>query len=233
MKPFGWIQPVAVAPAELMVSIALWQAAGAALSALVVWLVKGLLAIEAFSEPSLISFLLVLLWLVAALVVHLCFERLTTWWALAALALLSLLVGLLFASLFPLHVALIWFAIIGGMYLLSAAIARGFGSRLSAGGFYWLMALLGISLALAVNSLYDSNVLLWIASILAVLVLSMVSAQQSKVISFSARQLYAREFTTVQSSAIRGALAVRLGVINAIFNLLELLYSVLSAFHSR
>lgn len=233
MKPFGWIQPLPVAPAELRVGVSLWLAAGAALSALSAWLVRDVLALRAFSEPGLLIALIALLWLASAFLADYLYARLTTWWALAAQAALSLLSGLLFAGLLPLEATLMWFGIIGGMYLLNAVFTPLFGSRPSAGGHAFFMALGGILLAIAVNSLSDSSILMWTGSLVAVVVLSAVSARRSKMIHFSARQLYAREFTTVQSCAIRGALAVRLGVIGAIFALLELLSALLTSLQSR
>lgn len=232
MKPFGWIQPVQIAPTELMVNICLWLAAGMALSIATAWLVLDVMAIRAFTEHSAIIVLLVILWFVAALVLNALFDRFNTWSALAGLALMSILTGLLVASLFSFSGIVVHFAIIGGMYLISAAIAHFAGSRLR-GGYYWLMALAGILLAIAANSLRHSGPLLWFGSVLAVLFLSAVSARKSKAIALSARELYSRAFTTVQSCAIRGALATWLGVITTFFDILELLSYILPGTNSR
>ncbi|WP_086871677.1 Bax inhibitor-1 family protein [Kosakonia pseudosacchari] len=233
MKPFGWIQPAQVAPAELMVTICLWLAAGMALSIATAWLVLDVMAIRAFTEHSAIIVLLVILWFVAALVLNVLFDRFNTWLALAGLALMSILSGLLLASLFPLGGIVVHLAITGGMYLLGAAIAHFAGSSLRGSGYYWLMALAGLLLAITVNSLRHSGLLLWFGSIMAVLFFSAVSAYKSNAITVSARELYAREFTTVQSCAIRGALAVWLGVITAFFRTLELLSYLLPGTNSR
>ncbi|MDN2484370.1 Bax inhibitor-1 family protein [Kosakonia sacchari] len=233
MKPFGWIQPAQVAPAELMVNICLWLAAGMALSIATAWLVLDVMAIRAFTEHSAIIVLLAILWFAAALVLSVLFDRFNTWSALAGLALMSILSGLLLASLFPLGGIVVHLAITGGMYLLGAAIAHFAGSSLRGSGYYWLMALAGLLLAIAVNSLRHSGLLLWFGSIMAVLFFSAVSAYKSKSIAVSARKLYAREFTTVQSSAIRGALAIWLGVITAFFRTLELLSYLLPGTNSR
>lgn len=233
MKPFGWIQPAQVAPAELMVTICLWLAAGMALSIATAWLVLEVMAIRAFTEHSAIIVLLVILWFVAALVLNVLFDRFNTWSALAGLALMSILSGLLLASLFPLGGIVVHLAITGGMYLLGAAIAHFAGSFLRGSGYYWLMALAGLLLAITVNSLRHSGLLLWFGSIMSVLFFSAVSAYKSNAITVSARELYAREFTTVQSCAIRGALAVWLGVITAFFRTLELLSYLLPGTNSR
>lgn len=233
MKPFGWIQPAQVAPAELMVTICLWLAAGMALSIATAWLVLDVMAIRAFTEHSAIIVLLVILWFVAALALNVLFDRFNTWLALAGLVLMSILSGLLLASLFPLGGIVVHLAITGGMYLLGAAIAHFAGSSLRGSGYYWLMALAGLLLAIAVNSLRHSGLLLWFGSIMAVLFFSAVSAYKSNAITVSARELYAREFTTVQSCAIRGALAVWLGVITAFFRTLELLSYLLPGTNSR
>lgn len=233
MKPFGWIQPAQVVPAELMVTICLWLAAGMALSIATAWLVLDVMAIRAFTEHSAIIVLLVILWFVAALVLNVLFDRFNTWSALAGLALMSILSGLLLASLFPLGGIVVHLAITGGMYLLGAAIAHFAGSSLRGSGYYWLMALAGLLLAITVNSLRHSGLLLWFGSIMSVLFFSAVSAYKSNAITVSARELYAREFTTVQSCAIRGALAVWLGVITAFFRTLELLSYLLPGTNSR
>lgn len=233
MKPFGWIQPAQVAPAELMVTICLWLAAGMALSIATAWLVLDVMAIRAFTEHSAIIVLLVILWFVAALALNVLFDRFNTWSALAGLALMSILSGLLLASLFPLGGIVVHLAITGGMYLLGAAIAHFAGSSLRGSGYYWLMALAGLLLAITVNSLRHSGLLLWFGSIMSVLFFSAVSAYKSNAITVSARELYAREFTTVQSCAIRGALAIWLGVITAFFRTLELLSYLLPGTNSR
>lgn len=233
MKPFGWIQPAQVAPAELMVTICLWLAAGMALSIATAWLVLDVMAIRAFTEHSAIIVLLVILWFVAALALNVLFDRFNTWLALAGLVLMSILSGLLLASLFPLGGIVVHLAITGGMYLLGAAIAHFAGSSLRGSGYYWLMALAGLLLAITVNSLRHSGLLLWFGSIMAVLFFSAVSAYKSNAITVSARELYAREFTTVQSCAIRGALTIWLGVITAFFRTLELLSYLLPGTNSR
>ncbi len=70
------------------------------------------------------------------------------------------------------------------------------------------MVLIGLGLSALVNSLLHSSVWLWIGSMSLVLLFSLTTAYQTPRITGSARELYHRNFTTVQCCAIRGALAV-------------------------
>ena len=228
MRLFGWLAPVQVTPTELMVQVCLWLAAGMSFSAAVAWLVLDLLALPAFTEHSPIIVLLLLLWVITLITLWIVFERMKSGQAIMALALLSLINGLLAASLFPLTVCLLLYGVIGGMFLLSALLARFANSRLRAGHYYWLMALAGCALAAAANMLLNSGFLEWVATLFLVTLFSLVSAHKSQSILLSARQLYSQQFVTVRDCASRGALAIWLGSITAFFDLLECICVMLS-----
>lgn len=219
---FGWIKPVQVVPTDLMVKVCWWLSAGMFLSAATAWCVLDVLAIRAFTEHSAIIVLMTILWLVTVFALNMLFERFKTRSALIGLAMLSISSGLLSASLFALSACVLLFGVIGGMFALSAAIIWLIGDALYGARAYWLIAFTGCGLAALANILHHSSILLWIGSLFLVLLFSLMSARKSKAILLSARELYSREFTTVQCCATRGALSIWLEAILIFFEIVEL-----------
>ncbi|MGY5957773.1 Bax inhibitor-1 family protein [Kosakonia sp. BK9b] len=225
MKLFGWLRPAQVAPAQLMTGVCLWLAAAMLLSAAVAWWVLDVMAINAFRTPGPAIAVMIILWFATGGLLSLLFPRGKSVAALCGLTAVSLMTGLLFASLFSLPVLLLLFAVTGGMFAISAVVAR-LGIR--GGGYFFLMLLTGMGLAGLANSLQGSSGWLWTGSVMMVLMFSLVSVNRSRSIADSARGLYARDYTSVQCCALRGALAIYLGVITAFFELARLLVDLLA-----
>ncbi|MGG7445227.1 Bax inhibitor-1 family protein [Kosakonia oryzendophytica] len=229
MKPFGWIQPPQIAPTELITGVCLWLAAGMALSLGAAWWVLDVMPVRAFTAHGWLIAVLTILWFACGLTLNLFFARFGTRLAFCCLCVMSLLTGLLFASIFTLSSLALAFAVVGGMFLTSAALAHFTGAMLRGGGYCFVMVLIGLGLSALVNSLLHSSVWLWIGSMSLVLLFSLTTAYQTPRITGSARELYHRNFTTVQCCAIRGALAVYLGMSVALFEILRLLAEILTA----
>lgn len=229
MRVFGWIAPVQVTPVELLVKACLWLAAGMALSAALCWLVLDLLALPQFTEHSAIIVLLVILWFITLFALSMLFDRMKTLHAIGGLALLSVIGGLLAASLFSLQLCLVLYGVTGGMFALGALIAHLYGERLRNGRFYWLLAAAGGALAVVINLALAGDTAQWCASLFLVVLFSVVSARKSPQMLDSARGLYRQHFVTVQHCATRGALSIWLGAATAFLDILQTLMLLVSS----
>ncbi|MEN4873739.1 Bax inhibitor-1 family protein [Kosakonia cowanii] len=229
MRVFGWIAPVQVTPVELLVKACWWLAAGMALSAAVCWLVLDLLALPQFTEHSAIIVLLVVLWFITLFALTMMFDRMKTLHAIGGLVLLSVIGGLLAASLFSLQLCLVLYGVTGGMFALGALIAHLYGKRLRNGRFYWLLAAAGGVLAVVINLAREGDTAQWCASLFLVVLFSVVSARKSPEMLDSARGLYRQQFVTVQHCATRGALSIWLGAANAFLDILQTLMFLVSS----
>ena len=229
MRVFGWIAPVQVTPVELLMKACWWLAAGMALSAALCWLVLDLLALPQFTEHRAIIVLLVILWFITLFALTMLFERMTTLHAIGGLALLSVIGGLLAASLFSLQLCMVLYGVTCGMFALGALIAHLYGERLRNGHFYWLLAISGGALAVVANIALAGDTAQWCASLFLVLLFSVVSARKSPQMLDSARGLYRQQFVTVQHCATRGALSIWLGTANAFLDILQTLMFLVSS----
>jgi len=226
---FGWIAPVQLTPVELLVKACWRLAAGMALSAAVCWLVLDLLALPQFTEHSAIIVLLVILWFITLFALTMLFDRMKTLHAIGGLVLLSVIGGLLAASLFPLQLCLVLYGVTGGLFALGALIAHLYCERLRNGRFYWLLAAVGGALAVVINLALAGDTAQWCASLLLVVLFSVVSARKSPEMLDSARGLYRQQFVTVQHCATRGALSIWLGAANAFLDILQTLMFLVSS----
>lgn len=111
------------------------------------------------------------------------------------------------------------FVIVGIMFSLNALFI--FYLNISSGLFRPLifMAVSGIIAAIVVNSTVASSTLVWIASVLTVLVWTLITALEKSTLHGYARMLYHSEFSSLPRCALFGALTLYLGIINAVVTL--------------
>lgn len=233
MKPFGWLSPPQIKPTELIVNICLWLAAGMVLGIGVAWLALRLPVVREWFIPGPVIVILMVALFVSGLILHCLFARFSTPVALFWLILMNVLTGLLFACIFSLAGTALALGVTGAMFAISAVVAHYAGSNISGGGYSLLMLLVGLSLTALVNIGLHNGPLEWIGCLVMVLLFGLTTAGSRSRIQISARELYMKEFTTVQACAIHGALRVWLNMANLVFELLRLATWVIDAIRSR
>ncbi|MDV2901058.1 Bax inhibitor-1 family protein [Phytobacter diazotrophicus] len=233
MKPFGWLSPPHIKPTELIVNICLWLAGGMVLGIGVAWLALHLPVIRAWFIPGPAILVMIAVLFISGLLLYCLFERFSTPLALFWLILMNLLTGLLFACIFSWAGIALALGVTGAMFAISAVIAHYAGSNISGGGYYLLMLLVGLSLTALVNIGLHNGPLEWIGCLVMVLLFGLTTAGNSSRIQLSARELYMKQFTTVQACAIHGALRVWLNIASLVFELLRLASYVIDGIRSR
>lgn len=233
MKPSGWLLPPQIKPTELMVNVCLWLATGMALGIGVAWLAVHLPIVRGWFIPGPVIVVLIAALFGGGLILHCFFERFSTPVALFWLIMMNLLTGLLFTCIFSWAGTALTLGVTGVMFAVSAIIAHCAGSNISGSGYYFLMLLAGLSLTALVNIGLHSGPSEWAGCVVMVLLFGLTAAGSSSRLQISARELYMKEFTTVQACAIRGALRVWLNIANLVFELLRLASYVVDGLRSR
>ena len=233
MKPFGWLSPAQIKPTELLVNVCLWLAAGMVLGIGVAWHALRLPVVREWFIPGPAIVVLMIALFISGLILHCLFARFSTPVALFWLILMNLLTGLLFATLFSLAGTALALGVTGAMFVVSAVIAHYADSNISGGGYYLLMLLVGLSVTALVNIVLHNGPPEWAGCVVMVLLFGLTAAGSSSRIQISARELYMKEFTTVQACAIHGALRVWLNIANLVYELLRLVTCVIDGIRSR
>ncbi|MGY6030326.1 Bax inhibitor-1 family protein [Phytobacter sp. AG2a] len=221
----GWITPPPIYPREVTTRLSLWLVLSMALSAATAWLALSQTFFREQVAGSGYIVLFVVLWLGSGLILRRFVPRFTALMAFSVLVTMSLLTGLLSASIFPLHAALLAFGLTGGMYASGAVLAR----FTSGKRYYFLLLVSGVGLSILVNIVTHSSGWRWVGTSAFLLLFLLASASKSAEVQADARSLYARDYVTTQSCALRGALTVWLGLITMLVDLLRVLVDWLSS----